>query len=237
VLVSPEPISPELVLVDPELAERERACLREKAALEAYFVGHPSPTPVQRFVAVAEHEPRPQPPRLTTRAILRKRVLPAALVASLFANGYFVADVVLRADRQTSTAVAVAVRPAATVAPGTSVTRETHVKRIDTVAVTRKKASPSQLSPRLPRKAVIERKLVSLLLTAPARKLPQAFVDPKTGLVRNNVQVVCRAAKRHSYLCAVGRAKARGGKAIVVRYRVTRAGRGVFSWSGYKPLK
>jgi hypothetical protein len=89
----------------------------------------------------------------------------------------------------------------------------------------------------LPRKTLVERKLVSLVLGAPARKLPRAFIDPKTGLVRNNVQVVCRAAKRRSYLCTVRLANARGGKALVVRYRTARGGRTTFTWYGYKSSK
>ena len=203
----PEPISPELVLVDLELAERERTRLREKAALEAYLAAHhPAPPPVQPVVP--ERHPVTETPRRTSREFLRRRVLPAALVASLFVNGYVVADLVLRADSQTS--VEVAVRSASSAAPAV------------------------RMPARLPRKTLVERKLVSLVLSAPARKLPRAFVDQKTGLVRNNVQVVCRAAKRRSYLCTVRLAKAHRGKVLVVRYRTTRVGRSVFAWHGYK---
>jgi hypothetical protein len=212
VLVPPEPVSPELILVDPELAERERARLREKAALEAYLAGHPAPSLPQPLVA--EPQLVTTASRLTTREFLRRRVLPAALVASLFANGYFVADVVLRTDGEASTAVAVAVRPAATVA-----------------------SAPVRTPTPVARKTIVEQKLVSLVLSAPARKLPRAFVDPKTGLVRNNVQVVCRAAKHRSYLCTVRLANARSRKALVVRYGPTRAGGTTFTWYGYKLLK
>jgi hypothetical protein len=219
--VSPEPVSPELVLVDPELAARERARMREKAALELYLATHPSPAAAHQsnepIAAVAQPAPSVGRPRLTTGELLRKRVLPAALVVSVFANGYLVSDLVLRVDREASTAVAVAVRPAATAAP------------------TPRTSTPTP--PRVGRKTIVERKLVSLVLGAPARKLPRAFVDPKTGLVRNNVQVVCRAAKRRSYLCTVRLANARDGKALVVRYRTTRAGRSQFAWYGYKSAK
>jgi hypothetical protein len=219
--VSPEPVSPELVLVDPELAERERSRMREKAALELYLATHPPPAAVQwsnePVAAVAQRAPSVDRPRLTTRDLLRKRLLPAALVVSVFANGYLASDLVLRADREASTAVAVAVRPAASAAP------------------TLRTSPPAPR--RVARKTIVEQKLVSLVLSAPARKLPRAFIDPKTGLVRNNVQVSCRAAKRRSYLCTVGLASAHGSKALIVRYRTTRAGRDQFAWHGYKSVK
>jgi hypothetical protein len=219
--VSPEPVSPELVLIDPELAERERARMREKAALELYHATHAPPAADHQsnelIAAVAQPAPAVGRPRPTVGELLRTRVLPAALAVSVFANGYLVSDLVLRADRETSTAVAVAVRPAAT------------------AASTSRTSTPTQR--RIAHKTIVERKLVSLVLSAPARKLPRAFIDPKTGLVRNNVQVVCRAAKRGSYLCTVRLANARGGKALVVRYRTTRAGRSRFAWSAYKVVK
>jgi hypothetical protein len=83
-------------------------------------------------------------------------------------------------------------------------------------------------------KGAVERRIVSLILLAPARKLPRDFIDPTTGLVKNNVQVVCKRRKLRSYLCAI-RPPSRGtGKALYVRYLAGKTGDGVFTWYGYK---
>jgi hypothetical protein len=221
-----EPISPELVLVDPELARRERARLTDKARLVEYLARYEG----RAAAAVQPPVVAPREPRLDLSRRLasvgRRKLLPAALLCSLLANGFFAAEFVARADKVDGTPVVqVAARPSVVT------TRAAPTSVANPVAATR---SPR---PRMTKKAVVEHKLVALILTAPARKLPRAFIDPKTGLVRNNVQVVCRAAKRRSYLCTVRLANARGGKALVVRYRTTRAGRSQFAWYGYKVVK
>ena len=84
-------------------------------------------------------------------------------------------------------------------------------------------------------KAAVERKVVTLILSAPPRKLPRAFIDSTTGLVRNNVQVVCTKKKQpqRSFLCAVRLPSDSAGKALYVRYRTDKNGRGAFKWYGY----
>jgi hypothetical protein len=83
----------------------------------------------------------------------------------------------------------------------------------------------------------VERKIVALILSAPARRLPRDFIDSTTGLVKNNVQVVCREKnqRQRSFLCAVRLASAGTRKALYVRYRVDKNGQGAFKWYGYKP--
>jgi len=234
VLVPPELVSPELVLVDPELAERERARLREKARLQEFLdvsalrraVAHD----LQRHELEAQAEPVVEE-RITVGRVLRTRVLPAALMCSLLANGYLVADLVTRSDREAAAPIPVALRPATTSSYGvspvvTSTARSAPVR-----------AQRTRTSRRLAAKSNVERKLVSLVLGAPARKLPRAFVDPQTGLVRNNVQVVCRAAKHRSYLCTIRLAHARAARALVVRYRSAPSGADRFTWYGYRRAK
>jgi hypothetical protein len=86
-------------------------------------------------------------------------------------------------------------------------------------------------------KAALERKVVALILSAPARRLPHDFIDSTTGLVKNNVQVVCKKqqVQGRSFLCAV-RPPSDGvnDKALYVRYRTNKNGSGAFKWYGYK---
>jgi hypothetical protein len=80
----------------------------------------------------------------------------------------------------------------------------------------------------------VERKVISLIIEAPARRLPRKFVDATTGLVKNNVQVACRRRTTRSFLCAVRLPADRPGAGVYVRYRVGRNGEGNFRWFGYR---
>jgi hypothetical protein len=215
-----EPISPELVLVDPELARRERARLEERARLAEYRARY------EARAAAAAEVPVAYGKRLETSRRLaqfgRRKLVPAALLGSLLVNGFFAAEFVARVDKNDGTTVVqVAARPSIvteTIAPSS----------IANPAV-------SMRSPRrhLTNKAVVEQKLVALILSAPARKLPRAFVDPTTGLVKSNVRVVCRRAAARSYRCAV-RLPPGGAKGhLAVAYRVAH-GKAQFKWYGYR---
>jgi hypothetical protein len=85
-------------------------------------------------------------------------------------------------------------------------------------------------------KTAVERKVVALILSAPARRLPRDLIDSTTGLVKNNVQVVCsKKGKRMSFLCAVRLPSDSSSKALYVRYRTDKNGHSAFKWYGYKP--
>lgn len=230
----PEPVSPELVLVDLELAERERARLREKARLQEFL----DVAALRRAVAhdlqrheFEVHDETVAEERIAVSRVLRTRLLPAVLMCSLSVNGYLVADLVARSDREAAVPIPVAQRSATTsshrVAPVLGPTVSSAPAIVPRAHRSRSLAAKSN----------VERKLVSLVLGAPARKLPRAFVDPQTGLVRNNVQVVCRAAKHRSYLCTIRLAHTRAGRALVVRYRTTSSGGDRFTWYGYRRAK
>ena len=234
----PEPVSPELVLVDPELARRERARLEEKAYLESVL---------ERSVVVPpppEQQLAPAPiatdlPRVATwrdaAAFAQRRLVPAALLCSLLANGFLVADLVTRKGQE---AAQVAVRmvtltESAAQAPTTSAVRTTAASA--TKGPTTKRVVTKRLvTKRVVTKRVVESKIVSLILSAPAQKLPRDFVDPTTGLVKNNVHVVCRERPQRSFLCAIRLPSPAAGKALYVRYRTGKDGHDVFRWYGYK---
>jgi hypothetical protein len=227
--VQPEPISPELVLVDPELARRERARLEEKAYLRSVLDVAPlrrasesQPPPVDETV-------RRRSPWRDSTTFAKRRLVPAALLCSLLANGFLVAHFV---TRQGEEAAQVAVRmvtltesvptvpPTSAVATGQEETRSSATASMTTALGT---------------KTDVEHRVVSLILSAPTRKLPRNFIDPTTGLVKNNVQVVCKKRKHRSFLCAVRLPSGSASKALYVRYRASKSGHGVFKWYGYKP--
>lgn len=233
-----EPISPELVLIDLELAKRERARLLELARLEEFLLQQEVRLEQNRLAHQLDVEALRQalepgtdpdePPdegwRRDVARFSRLRVLPAIAACSLFVNGYFLADLLSRTGEEASTA-AIAVGQSSTnqsvsadqSAP-TSVIRE-NLKPSTARRITAKPSAATK------KKRSVERKLVSQILAAPARRLPRPFIDAKTGLVRNNVQIVCRAARAGAFLCVV-RMPAQGRqRAISVRYRVDRRGK------------
>jgi hypothetical protein len=83
-------------------------------------------------------------------------------------------------------------------------------------------------------KASAERKVISFILAAPARKLFRRFVDARTGLVKNNVQVVCQRRATRSFLCAVRLPTDKPSAGIFVRYSPGRKGEDSFRWYGYR---
>jgi hypothetical protein len=221
-----EPISPELVLIDPELAQRERARLEERARLVRFAEA------AERRRAVEVVAPQlEEPARAMWRTAVvsgRRRVLAAALMCSLFVNGVFVADLVTHTDAGGTTPLAALPTPTVSATAPLNMSVSVAGKRVATSA----KVAPTR---RVPVKAAVERKLVSLILTAPANKLPRMFVDPATGLIKNNVEVRCHRAVRRSFLCAV-RLPHAVRRALVVRYRVSRNGEPRFTWYGVRDV-
>jgi len=212
--VQPEPVSPELVLIDPELARRERARLEEKAYLQSVL----DVAALQRAAAIpapptAETVPRTAPWRDAT-TFAKRRLLPAALLCSLAANGFFVAHLVARGGGQEAAQLAATLTENAPTVPA--------VTAVSTSA-------PST-------KGAVERKVFALILSAPARRLPRNLIDSNTGLVKNNVQVVCRqkTQPQGSFVCAVRLSSDSASKALYVRYRKDKNGHVAFKWFGSK---
>jgi hypothetical protein len=222
----PEPVSPELVLSDPALARRAPARLEEKAYLKSVLdvaalrrAAESQPAPVEEIV-------RPGAQWRDASTFAKQRLVPAALLCSLAVNGFLIAHVVARGVGAEATQVAVRMVTLPESAPTGSATTDSAptvppVSALSTVPGT---------------KAAVERKVVALILSAPARRLPHDFIDSTTGLVKNNVQVVCKKqqVQRRSFLCAVRLPSAASNKALYVRYRTNKNGRGTFEWYGYK---
>jgi hypothetical protein len=236
-------------LIDPELARRERARLEEKA----YLRGMLDVTALRR---AAESQPPPveeavrDPRWLTATTLGKRRIVQAALLASLLVNGFFVADLVTR-DGDAATQVAVRT-VTLTEIPSTSSAISTvptgtqegpSAAEVSTTASSPSLLSTGKLKARakataiLPAKGVVERKVIFLVLAAPARKLPRGFIDPTTGLVKNNLQVVCRKKEHAAFLCAVRLPSESTSKALYVRYSAGKSGRGEFRWYGYKNIQ
>jgi hypothetical protein len=226
--VVPEPVSPELVLVDPELARRERAKLEERARLRAIHEADDLRRVLERTLDTAEAWDEPAVRQREVVAFARRRLVPAALLCSLLVNGFLAAKLLTRTDEATTSAAALLPARAVTSAAG-GVTSIDSVKRNVAQLTSPETSQRTQIE-----KASVERKLVSLILAAPAGKLPRPFVDPMTGLIRNNVQVACRPGKKRVFLCLISSPTDRPGGGLVVRYRVAGNGSGVFRWSGYR---
>ena len=210
--MQPEPVSPELVLIDPELARRERARLEEKAYLQSVL----DVAALRRAADIpapptAETVPRPAPWRDAT-TFAKRRLLPAALLCSLAANGFLVAHLVARGGGEEAAQLAATLTESAPTVPA-----------VTAVAT----AAPST-------KGAVERKVFALILSAPARRLPRTLIDSNTGLVKNNVQVVCRqkTQPQRSFVCAVRLSSDSASKALYVRYRRDKNGHAAFKWFG-----
>jgi hypothetical protein len=265
-----EPISPELVLVDPTLAER----LRERWIARAEVEHEPLAVSVERPREPAPPRPAPLPPAASSHAIARRgrrRATDAVLVLSLLANAFFVvtalsessagqrpaqlADVsrtpTRQADatggsrrslrqpkRQTSTEAADARTKPPSQRGNVSTTATSEASGAEKPRAHPTPASAQRAAPRrtrrparlLGRKAMIERKLLALLILSPLDKLPSALIDSDTGLARNNLQAVCTRRDPRSFACVVRPAEAPSRYTVRALYRIETSGRGHFSW-------
>src|SRR4051794_7890340 len=219
-----EPLSPELVLVDPELARRERARLTEMALQQALLdiaALHRRFSREADAVAAELDRPRSEPVSRPRKSAAR-RLLPAALVSLvLIALVPFVGG---SRGRSAISAPPSASRPSSGVLAARTARADGSTLRGPLVAAARS----------LPRRLVIENRIASLILAAPAEKLPRSFVDPRTGRAHASVTVACRACSGlfRCVACVLGGAGVGG---IVVAFR-PRPGGGVFAWYGYRRL-
>jgi hypothetical protein len=209
----PEPVSPELVLIDPELARRERARLEEKAYLESVLDVGALRRAAENQRPFMEETVRPGSQWRDAATFAKRRLLPAVLLCSLAANGFLVAHFVAGGGAQEAAQVAVRM-----------VTQTESGPPAPPVAAA-STAVPST-------KGAVEHRVFALILSAPAQRLPRNLIDSTTGLVKNNVQVVCRKKKQPqaSFLCAVRLPSDSASKAIYVRYRRDKNGHVAFKW-------
>jgi hypothetical protein len=250
---APDPVSPELVLVDAELARVERARLLAELSDDA---PHPLPPTVRTELSPAvEPVAAPPPAELATPPAdhLRRRVLSALLTASLFVNALFIAAAVGDA---TAPQPSIQAGPAATTRPAGA---PSHARppaekpRPRPPATTRTAAAPSHArrpakkprprTPALPSggargaapsSAAAERRVLTRVIQAPRGKLPPRLIDRTTGLAKNGLQAVCRRVATRTFGCVVRPARHGPREGLYVRVRVLRQGRSSFRWYGYR---
>ena len=196
-----EPISPELVLVDPVLRGRALAQLNQA----------PTPDVLVRPAPVAEPRPDPVwppdalPPAPAPKRSHALRFAPALLPAALV-FGVVVALAASELDRQEATLV-----PAAP----------------SRLAPARHKSAPGEAEAR----SAAERALLAAVVESPQGRLPRTLINPRTGLARNNLQAVCRPEPgSRAFACVLQRGKT-PRPLLHVRYVPgTRGSTGRFVW-------
>jgi len=232
-----EVISPELVLVDPELARAERARLVERARVAEIIDAEALRLAVERAIrSEADEELRVEREGVSTSAPrYRRRALEGLLLLSLLANGLVLA-VFVSGNWDEGTSRAAFVRPTSPIlALSASVLSDVPSRSViasDSRAQGRRAAAAEPPPPlgRAPTKAALERRIFALIVRAPRAKLPLDLIDPTTGLPKNNLQVIChRARVPRSFLC-VARLAGDGVGRLLVRYRAARGGGGAFTW-------
>jgi hypothetical protein len=233
---APEPISPELVLVDPELRSALQARLPERPALQLVRdelavlrapVLDPEPPrpPVPLPLSLTLH--RPGASTAHARRLprwVRRRFVAILLPLSLALNAALIASVV-----SDSTVSQPASSPPAvpTVGPKSN----GHTGGPTTAAAP---APPAPVLAPSERNATVERRILSLLVASPAGKLPPALIDRTTGLAKNNLQAVCRRYGGRGFRCLVRPQRHKAGEGLYVRYRTTAGGRARITWSRYR---
>jgi hypothetical protein len=254
-----EPISPELVLVDPELRRALQAEALERAPLRLVVSPEPRrPTqvPDRAAVVLSESPTQAQPatlpapvslplpeaePRQARRALAgpRRYLVRAILPISLVLNAILITLAV--SDATVSPPPTAAGPSLSRTAPDNNrempspaakaKRRSTQIRGAS--AVTERKPTAPRLGAREPR---LERKLLNLIVQAPAGRLPRQLINAKTGLAKNNLQAVCRSETgRRTFLCLVQPAKHNAGEGLYARYRPNRKGTGgTFRWYSYR---
>jgi hypothetical protein len=249
-------ISPELVLVDPELARVARTKLlleaENKAALRRASVEledkpdqsvigppyHQLLTPPIVVANGARHEGR-SAPKLSRSSRVLSFAAPSILTVSLLLN-LMLAGVLLGGAGEGPSLEPATVSPtsasttqegrgiASTTAPG----RGRANRRASNPSV-RKRTTHDNASRR---KAAAERAVLALVQAAPRSRLTP-LIDQTSGLLKNNVQAVCR---RHAggghlrFLCVVRAAGAAAGEGLYLTYALAPRGQWSVTWLGYR---
>jgi hypothetical protein len=187
-----EPISPELALIDPELARADlaRTDLARTELVRTDAIRPPA---------------SPLPPAPERRAG-RLHAAPILLAVSLAVNGFLLAS--LAADEWRAYPIVAASSAHASLLPPET-----------PPAADVEAAAPRKLPARQSHStASVEQKILAALVQSPTGKLPPALVDRTTGLAKNNLQAVCRKVS-DSFLCTVRPARHKPGEGLSVRYK------------------
>ena len=247
-------ISPELVLVDPELARLARAALSEAAeAAEAA-----ESAAVAQVLTIVVEPPRERAPatplyyaldplqhtapNLRATAGRRKTMLggasrlvsitaPAIFFGSLLVN-LALAGALLGGGEAPQLVPA----PLAPVEPSGS-----HLPKITSASATvvrgaHRTRTRTRATRRAIAKTTVERTVLSLVQTAPRSRIA-ALIDERTGLLKNNVQAVCRrsaASRTVRFLCVVKPVGARSSGGLYIRYTSRPGGSWSLTWLGHR---
>ena len=240
-----EPISPELVLVDPELAGRVRALPIDLAAPYALrrsdgLTRAAERTPYRAVSPVrgARADGRPG------RSRVFKRLGGSLVAVSLMVGGFVAASAVSGAQSEqpplapagveaivsapvSAAKTTVRARPAAKPRRRSDST----AKRRNATAPKRRKQEAAKAAAGRETSAAVERKLLSAIVQSPAGKLPPALINRRTGLAKNNLQAVCtRGDDSRTFLCVVKSALQPAAGTVYAYYHTTKKGRGRFTW-------
>jgi hypothetical protein len=231
-----EPISPELVLVDPALREALRELPTDRPQLRAVpaFVNPPTSAPMRVVVPTIPARLAPQPAEPAPRFLrIGRRAAALLLVASAGLNvlliGLAVSDATVSSSPPAKSVV-VALPPVSLPTPTAPATTATSVHGT--------RSQPTKTSPTPPAQrfaaSAVERQVLTSIVQAPAGKLPPSLIDPKTGLAKNNLQAVCRP-EGAAFSCLVRPVHHRPGEGLVAHFRPNRAGTGgAITWSPYR---
>jgi hypothetical protein len=257
-----EPISPELVLVDPELRREVRARLLGDLLLEALPSPGPAPSqagPAPSTVETVERDPPRTPaPMPLSEALHRpaqvvapkrrkRRLAPALLPVSLAVNVILIALSVSDARiARTSPSSPLAIDPPAPnqLAPAVPATKPPSTRKAQSPAATTSRGKAPKAKPGAPQRSAaaqeargeVEQKVLNTVIQFPTGRLPRALIDSTTGLAKNGLQAYCRRETRSpSFLCVVRPARHKPGEGLYVRYRLNHEGTaGAFTWYPYR---
>jgi hypothetical protein len=241
----PEPTSPELVLIDPEL---RRAFLAQESLAQVLLQVVPDlePSPPTPPVSTTEREPVALPKILWSSdgrapalaalpleapAPRRRNAVRVILPISLAVNAILIAVVV--SDATVSTQVSPPAPILDATVPGNTQESASPLKSGQRSSSGSRAGTASGRTS--PRNGALERKLLNLVVQAPAGKLPPALIDSKTGLAKNGLQAVCRRKSPRSFLCVIQPPRHKPGEGLYASYRVNRKGDGgTFHWYPYR---
>lgn len=254
-----EPISPEHVLVDPELRRDVLAQQLEDVLLEALSEPAPRrslPKLAPRSVEPAEPLPRRAAPTPLSEVLRRsgqvvpkrrrkRRLTPALLAVSLAVNVIVIALSVSDARiAHTSPSSPLAIVPTVPSQLAPSTTTSPSTKKAQRPAASAKRRATPKSKPGAAKRAAtaretrgkVEQKVLNTVIQSPAGKLPRPLIDPRTGLAKNGLQAHCRReARAPSFWCVVRPVRHKPGEGLYVRYLLNRTGKGgTFTWYPYR---
>ena len=222
-----EAVSPELVLVDPDLALRERARLASTPPVWALTA-----VSATRQITVPDSVIAAEKRRRWTSSRLQEGLMAGMLGLSLLVNGY------LLADRLGASTEAAAVAPTVAVAPP-NVAPHAPTAHPDT-SIAEATVGAEVIAPRsapVTSRIEAERRVLAQVVEAPVGKLPTTLIDRSSGLPKNNLQAVCTRTAATSFFCVVRPAGQLDGEGVYVRYSPARSAEEAFTWSPYRSEK